>query len=168
MHGRLFLFPATLFLLLCGCVPDRETRSSALPVDAWLPLSISQVAFEVQVVLTPGEQQKGLMYREDLPANAGMLFPYREPRQMSFWMANTPLPLDIGFFDQHGVLLEIQRMVPFDTSSVKSRSYEAQFALEMHSGWFSKAGLLPGAQLDLKQLAEAISQRGGNPAEYGL
>ena len=156
MRSRLFYFlPVILALLLSGCREAKQQVAEAVPFETWLPLRIDDVQLEIQLALSPPEQQKGLMYRESLPADGGMLFPYREPRQMSFWMANTPLPLDIGFFDASGKLLEIRRMVPYDTRSIQSRSWEAQFALEMNFGWFFSKGLLPGAQLDLQTLAEA-------------
>jgi len=168
MPMRLFYFIPIVALLISACSPEKEAPVATATADSWLPLSINGVSLEAQIVITAPEQQRGLMYRESLPPESGMLFPYPVVRQMSFWMANTPLPLDIGFFDSEGVLLEIHRMVPYDTKRTISRSSDVQYALEMSSGWFSGKELFPGVKLDLTSLAEALSKRGVDPAQYGL
>lgn len=156
-----------LLLTLSGC---SETTPPPEPADAttWFPLAVGDVALEAQIALSQGEQQRGLMYRESLGENRGMLFPYPSPRRLSFWMANTSIPLDIGFFAQDGRLLEVHRLHPFDTQPTPSRSDQVQFALEMNQGWFRRMGLRPGATLDLDLLAAAIKRRGVNPADFGL
>jgi uncharacterized membrane protein (UPF0127 family) len=160
--------PLFLMALLCGCGPESGTGTDPLDVDAYLPLKIREIELEAQIVLTQAEQSKGLMYRDTLGENQGMLFPYPSPRRLSFWMANTRIPLDIGFFDETGLLCEVHRMVPFDTTPTQSRGRDLQFALEMNSGWFARNGLFPGARLDMKLLAEAFRQRGQDPAKFGI
>lgn len=160
------LLPA-LLLPFTACRPAAGEPPPLGP-EAWLPLAIGAVRFEAQIVLTPSEQQRGLMHRDSLPENGGMLFPYTQPRQMSFWMANTRIPLDIGFFDGKGMLLEVRRMVPFDTTHTRSRSADVQYALEMNAGWFSRNGIYPGEQLDLAALAGALQRRGAVPQRFGL
>ncbi len=157
-----------LFLVLGGCAPERARPPAPAGPEEWLPLAIGAVRFEAQIALTPAEQQRGLMHRDSLPENGGMLFPYPEPQQMSFWMANTRIPLDIGFFDAGGLLLEVHRMVPYDIQPTRSRGRDLQFALEMPAGWFARNGLYPGQRLDLALLAEALRRRGADPARYGL
>jgi len=161
----LLWFP--LLLTLSGC---SETTPPPEPADAttWLPLAVGDVALEAQIALSQGEQQRGLMYRESLGENRGMLFPYPSPRRLSFWMANTSIPLDIGFFASDGRLLEVHRLHPFDTQPTPSRSDQVQFALEMNQGWFRRMGLRPGVTLDLDLLAAAMKRRGVNPADFGL
>jgi uncharacterized membrane protein (UPF0127 family) len=156
-------------LLLLGACEDGAARGGkpAGP-EEWLPLRIESVNLRAQVALTQPEQQKGLMHRDSLPEDSGMLFPYPSPRRLSFWMANTRIPLDIGFFDAEGVLREVHRLVPFDTRSTPSRSDQIQFALEMEAGWFAANGLFPGARLDRDLLAEALARRGADPARFGL
>jgi uncharacterized protein len=112
--------------------------------------------------------QRGLMERRDLGRDDGMIFIYDRPQQMSFWMRNTPTPLDIGFFDASGTLQEIYPMHPFDERTVSSRSTQLQFALEMNQGWFSANGVKPGAKLDLKALADALKARGFELKQFGL
>ena len=168
MPSRLFYSLPALALVLCGCSPDEPVSDRPVSIDAWLPLAINEVEIEAQIAVTPPEMRKGLMYRESLAENSGMLFAYAAPRQVSFWMANTPLPLDIGFFDGDGVLKEVHRMVPFDTIRTVSRSGEIKYALEMNRGWYSRNSLYPGARLDLGKVASALSRRGMDPQAYGL
>jgi uncharacterized membrane protein (UPF0127 family) len=154
--------------MVSGCNRDSGSASEKLGPDAWLPMKLGKVAFEAQIVLTPEQQRKGLMHRDHLPENGGMLFPYPSPRRMSFWMANTRIPLSIGFFDGTGLLLEIHHMVPFDTNRTVSHGDDMQYALEMNDGWFARNGLYPGQRLDMELLAEALRQRGADPEAFGI
>jgi uncharacterized membrane protein (UPF0127 family) len=86
---------------------------------------------------------------------------------MSFWMRNTTLPLDIGYFDSTGELKEVYPMYPRDERPVASRG-RMQYALEMNQGWFARAGVTTGAKLDQAALAEALRARGLKPAQFGI
>lgn len=165
MQSLRLLSLAFLIVLIAGC---EESIPEPVPADTWLPLKLGQVNIKAQLAITSREQQKGLMYRESLPADSGMLFPYKTPQQLSFWMLNTPLPLDIGFFDGKGVLREVHRLMPFDVTPVRSKYDDLQFALEMEQGWFSANGIKQGQSLDLDTLRKALQQRGATPAQYGL
>ena len=68
-----------------------------------------------------------------------MIFVFPRPQQMSFWMRNTELPLDIGYLDPDGTLREVYPMYPHDEKSVPSVA-RRQIALEMNQGWFARAG----------------------------
>lgn len=97
-----------------------------------------------------------------------MLFPYRYPQRMSFYMRNTPTPLDIGFFDADGVLREVYPLFPYDETSVRSRRDDLRYALEVNQGWFREHGIHPGARMNLGELAAALEARGADPAAFGL
>lgn len=168
-----FAFPFWgLFAVLCltACSPNSDSSDASGPatVDTYLPLRINEVDLRAQIALSMAEQRKGLMHRESLPKDSGMLFPYRKARRLSFWMANTPLALDIGFFNSNGLLREVHRMAPFDTNRTTSTATDLRYALEMPAGWFSENDLYPGARLDLDLLAEALRRRGADPADFGL
>jgi uncharacterized membrane protein (UPF0127 family) len=87
---------------------------------------------------------------------------------MSFWMHDTPTPLDIGFFSRAGELMEIYPMQPFDETPLNTRGHALQFALEMNQGWYAKNEVKTGAKIDLKALAAAIKARGFDPQKFGL
>jgi uncharacterized membrane protein (UPF0127 family) len=114
------------------------------------------------------ELEQGLMYRKSMGEDEGMVFVFPTPRPQSFWMRNTTLPLDIGFFDAAGELKEVYPMYPLDEQAVQSHSRSIQFCLEMNQGWFQRAGVKPGAKLDLKALAAALRARGLKPEAAGL
>ncbi|MGA1205484.1 MAG: DUF192 domain-containing protein [Opitutales bacterium] len=167
MQKGLKFFSLLAILFLCACGPEKS-KTAIVAAEAWLPLQVGNVVIEARLAVTLSEKQKGLMYCRELGPEQGMLFPYESPRRVSFWMANTPLPLDLGLFDAQGILREIHRLVPYDTTTVTSRSEDIQYALEMNSGWFAGKKLYPGIPLDLKTLSLALEARGKNSRQYGL
>ncbi len=155
--------------ILAGCSADGwETAREPAPLEEAQPLRIDGVELHAEIALTPREQRNGLMHRESLPADHGMLFAYRAPERMAFWMKNTLIPLDLGYFSAEGELLQIVRLYPRDQTSRPSESDQVQFALEMNQGWFHAHGLRPGARLETEWLGRALAARGADPAEYGL
>jgi uncharacterized protein len=155
------------FFALSAC--DRSVapaEKSGKTLAEHFDIKIGQSTASLQIAVLPIEQQHGLMHRRDLKPNEGMVFVYRYPQQMSFWMRNTPTPLDIGFFNSEGVLLEVHPLLPFDETPVKSRSEELKYAVELPQGWYAKNEVRPGARLDTKALAEAIKARGFEDKEW--
>lgn len=148
--------------------PKTPAVAAAKSVADYFPIKVGQVVVRMQLAVRPAEMQRGLMERRNLGADDGMIFVYERPQQMSFWMHNTPTPLDIGFFTRDGTLQEVYPLHPFDETSVASRSSELQFALEVNQGWFREKGVKPGAKLDLKALAAALKERGFEPRKFGL
>ena len=156
-------------LSLSGCDKDAAQAASVVqPVSTFFPIKVGDAVVRMQVAVSQTEQQRGLMQRRDLGADDGMLFPYRKPQAMSFWMHNTPTALDIGFFSPEGELREIYPMYSFDETTVKSVGSRLQFALEMNQGWFNQNGVKPGMKLDLAALAAALRERGLDPTKVGL
>lgn len=90
------------------------------------------------------ERAAGLMFRESLGEDEGMLFVMDEPGPAGFWMQNTTIPLSIAFINAVGVILEIHDLQPLDETIVPSRFTTVAYALEMPQGWFLKNGVLPG------------------------
>ena len=154
-----------LFLLLgltaCSAEKANDTSApAALPFSHRFSLDLGNVSPSVQLALSEREKQNGLMHRMRMPADEGMLFVFKQPARQSFWMRNTHIPLDIGYFDAHGVLREIYPMYPLDETPVVSFSKEIVYALEMNQGWFAKNGIGEGMALNLQQILAAIRSRG--------
>ncbi len=122
-------------------------------------LQLGHTSIHVELALTSPEQTRGLMGRTSLPENGGMLFVFDKPDSRSFWMKNTVIPLDIGYFDATGTLLEIYPLFPNNLTSVKSRSNAILYALEMNQDWFEKNKIYPGAKLDTEKLNKLIEAR---------
>lgn len=160
---------AALMLLAAACArPEAAPSAPAKTVDDWFPIRVGGRLVQMQLAIYPGEMERGLMERRHLGADQGMLFVYAAPTEMSFWMRNTPLPLDIGFFDHDGVLREVYPMYPYDETPINSRSDRLQFALEMNQGWYRAHAVGPGARLDLAAVRAALKARGADPTKFGL
>jgi uncharacterized membrane protein (UPF0127 family) len=101
-------------------------------------------AFDVEVADTLPKQRQGLMYREQLDADSGMLFEYDGPLVASIWMKNTPLPLDIIFVRANGRILKIEHNAqPYKLRSVSSEA-PVTAVLELNGGRAEDLGILPG------------------------
>jgi uncharacterized membrane protein (UPF0127 family) len=101
-------------------------------------------AFSVEVVDTPETRSRGLMFRQELADDAGMLFDFEEEREVSFWMMNTFIPLDMIFIGADGVVKTIHvNARPQDPTSIPSQ-VPVQFVLEIPGGRSEEIGLEPG------------------------
>jgi uncharacterized membrane protein (UPF0127 family) len=101
----------------------------------------------VEVADDEAERARGLMDRESLPEDQGMLFVYPSMRQLSFWMKNTRIPLDIAFIDDGLLIVDIQQMEPENEELHTSRQ-PAMYALEMDLGWFEANGVKTGDRVE--------------------
>lgn len=101
-------------------------------------------AFEIEVARTNGQMVQGLMYRQELAADAGMLFVYAAPRMVSMWMKNTILPLDMLFIGRDGRIVRIaERTVPYSTATISSRR-PVRSVLELNGGTAARLGIAVG------------------------
>lgn len=112
-----------------------------LPV---IELSVGQHKIQAEVADTLEAVTRGLMFREQLGTNEGMLFVFPNERRASFWMKNTRLSLSVAYLDRNGKILEIYPLEPFNETSVQSRSKAVLFALEMNRGWFESKNVKIG------------------------
>jgi uncharacterized membrane protein (UPF0127 family) len=91
-------------------------------------------------------RSRGLMYRERLGPNEGMLFLFGTAGEQCMWMRNTLTPLSVAFLADDGSIVNIEDMAPHDERSHCSKQ-PVRYALEMERGWFAKRGLAPGAKI---------------------
>ena len=119
-------FAAILLLTapLAGCAAAGDAPAAAR-ADGLIELSIATASgprtFQVEMARTQAEQARGLMYRTDLAADRGMLFPYDPPQWASFWMKNTLIPLDMIFIRQDGTIARIaENTIPESLEPVES------------------------------------------------
>jgi len=163
----LSILPIAVFALLTACGNHDTKPVAPKSVDDRFTITVGAQSVRMQVAIPPNETQQGLMYRKSMAPDEGMVFLFEHPQQMGFWMRNTEIPLDIGYFDGDGKLKEIYPMYPHDERPVQSLGVR-QFALEMNQGWFRDHGVKVGDTLDLKALAEAVRARGQKPESFGL
>ena len=147
-----------LFLTLAISL-KKEDRLTPVNSQTYFPISIDGHELQLQLALSPSEKKKGLMHRESLAEDHGMLFLFDYPDQVSFWMRNTRIPLDIAYFDASGRLKEVHPLYPFDETSVMSRCREILIAIETNQEWFAQKSIRAGALIDMAALNAALSRR---------
>lgn len=139
-----------LFCLIAAClIPLQGLAIAADPSTSTKPPSFKKIIvgktpLRVEVADTLEKQERGLMFRQSMPENEGMLFVYKEPQEMSFWMRNTFLPLDIVFVGADGIILNIHQARPLDESVLYPSAGSAKYVIETNQGWFSRHGIRPG------------------------
>ena len=110
-------------------------------------LKIANSLLFAEVADTPQTSANGLMFRDSLPEDHGMLFIFDAPETASFWMRNTKIPLSIAYIDSTARILEIKSLKPLDETPVASASGKVAFALEVNEGWFARHGVATGAKI---------------------
>ena len=108
-----------------------------------IPLTIGKHSLRVEVVVSDEDRTRGLMFREKLGKNDGMLFIFEDPGYHSMWMMNTLIPLSVAFLDRDGVILNIEDMEPKTTNS-HAAAGPAIYAVETNKGWFAERKVKPG------------------------
>jgi uncharacterized membrane protein (UPF0127 family) len=91
----------------------------------------------VEIANNPIKRECGLMNRKSMGKNNGMLFKFPYSHQLSFWMKNTYIPLNIAYIDDNGKILQIEEMTPLSTRAIVSNN-EVRYALEVNKGWFKE------------------------------
>ncbi|MEM8622979.1 MAG: DUF192 domain-containing protein [Pseudomonadota bacterium] len=105
------------------------------------------VSYRVEVADEPTEHARGLMFRTEMAADAGMLFLFSQPRQASFWMRNTFIPLDMIFIDEGGTVLNVaENTVPFSEAPQRSDGLAAA-VLEVNAGQAAAHEIGPGTRV---------------------
>jgi len=121
-----------------------ESAQPELPVKT---LRIGSTSVRAEVADNDAQRSAGLMFRESLAADSGMLFVMPSVGPASFWMKNTLIPLSVAFMDENGTILEIHDMQPKSEKIVKSTFSRIAYALEMQQGWFGKKNIWPGERV---------------------
>ena len=129
-------------------IPTPSTAKEQAPHFTKKKIQINKTSLEVEVAETQEQHSYGLMFRNKLPENYGMMFVFESAQPRSFWMKNTFIDLSIGYFDENKVLFQIIDMKATNMMQKEFPSYEssapAQFALEVPKGWFQKNGVKVG------------------------
>lgn len=110
------------------------------------PLTAGMYLIQAEVAQTEAERQQGLMFREHMQANEGMVFLFGQPAGICMWMKNTLIPLSVAFLDKEGTIINIEEMQP-KTLNSHCATKPAYYALEMNAGWFKKHNIKPGMKI---------------------
>ena len=153
--------------LVCCCVlalaflPQARAQTAPLEDLAAFPSGTLTIAdgrkvkhtFTVWLADTPQRKSQGLMFVRSLPATRGMLFVYEQPHDISMWMKNTYIPLDMVFIDASGRILQIvEQTTPHSLDKIRSNA-PARAVLEIGGGEAKRLGLHPGQQVNHPALA---------------
>ena len=130
-----------LSLLLAGTQSETEQM---LPVKR---LTAGMHVITAEIAANDAARTKGLMFRESLEPNHGMLFVFERANVQCFWMKNTKIPLSIAFIKADGIITNISDMAPMTENSHCSTE-PVLYTLEMEEGWFAKHGVSAGKSID--------------------
>ena len=157
-NPKLFLLPFLLIVASCGAAPKAASPTAAPAVSGPRVVLPSGAVYKVELARTPDEQAQGLMFRESLAPNAGMLFLFGDASVRPFWMKNTMIPLDIIWLDAGGKVLFVSENTPpckADPCPSYGPDKPAVNVLELAGGMAKKEGIAVGSVLkvlDVKPL----------------
>ncbi|MBN9886423.1 DUF192 domain-containing protein [Salipiger abyssi] len=122
----------------------------------WLRGDWGNARFRVEVADDAEERARGLMFVEEMPASAGMLFVYPSERATAFWMKNTLIPLDMIFADAQGRVVQVHsRAVPHDTTPIPSGG-PVRYVLEINGGMAERLGIAAGSEMQHPAIADPV------------
>lgn len=164
---------ASLAFALVACTSDTSSAPAKEPASAsaTAPASVPQATkpatsapspmafdtttmtikgheFSVEVAQSDAQSERGLMYRNSMPADHGMLFVMPREDTWSFWMHETRIPLDIIFLDKHGIVIDIQKRAPMDERGM-GPALPALYVIELNQGTADKIGLKRGDTVEI-------------------
>ena len=149
-YGLLF----TCFLVLMRALTSHATAGQDGVVQISTP---NGTTIQAEIADTTEKRAKGLMYRDSLAKDRGMLFTFAEPQLWTFWMKNTRIPLDIMYVRSDGTVVSIRQMRAYDLTAVPSAA-PAKYAIELNNGVASTTGIHEGDKVQIPPDAS-------NPAE---
>ncbi|APV48278.1 hypothetical protein BWI17_00435 [Betaproteobacteria bacterium GR16-43] len=136
---------APLVLSLAFLAPAGAQEKIAAPLKT-IPVKVGAHALKVEVADNDATRSRGLMFRDKMGENDGMLFIFPDLGYHSMWMMNTKIPLSVAFIGQDGKVLNVLDMEP-NTQDTHSAAGPARYAIETNKGWFAKKKIKPGDQV---------------------
>jgi len=144
--GRSIYFHITLLFVLLPTLLGCSNHSPISNKNTY-EIIINDTISHAEVAFTQKDRTIGLMFRDRLDNDHGMLFIYPQEQNLSFWMKNTKIPLSIAFINSNGTITQIEPMAPYSLTSHTSK-VKVKFALEMEEDWFRKNGITVGSKVD--------------------
>jgi uncharacterized protein len=144
---KIIIALAVVLLLLAAAIyflgEKKESGMKVLFMESW-------AEFAVEIADNPLARARGLMWRESLPADSGMLFVFTDEAKRSFWMKNTLIPLDLIFVSASGKIVDIKNnFAPCPGGPCESyvSAAPAKYVLEINAGQTAVKGLKIGEQM---------------------
>lgn len=137
-------FVLLLFLVACSTAP----QTPFVTFDTNPPVN-----FDIEIVSEGEEMQRGLMFRESMPAEHGMLFVFPKTQPLTFWMKNTLIPLDMIFLDENMTVVHIANAIPCkaDPCEHYNSLFPGKYVLEINSGLAAQKNIVVGTKMQLSQ-----------------
>ena len=150
MRGKALLLLLSAVLFAC------PATSSSSPQVIIHPQSGVPIHIAVEVADTQEKRQLGLMYRNELPAFGGMLFIFPQEGPLSFWMKNTPLPLDIIYINADLTIVHIaENTTPYSTATIPSK-HPAKYVLEVNGGFCRQHDIVAKDRVEFSRVASKL------------
>lgn len=148
-YRKILMLLSGLTLFMVMACKDKETQAASATGLERLSITTPEGRrdFSVELAVTPAQMQKGLMNRDSMSADAGMLFYFGNEDERGFYMKNTLIPLDMIFIRKNGIIHSIhENAKPLDETTIFSKGPVAA-VLELNGGMADKLGIKPGQQV---------------------
>ncbi|HRK30864.1 MAG TPA: DUF192 domain-containing protein [Tepidisphaeraceae bacterium] len=142
-------FIALLFAIIPGCKPPSVDEPKLPTVE----MRLGTRTFQLEIAANDADRATGLMNRDSMAVDRGMIFVFADEAPRSFWMKNTRIPLDIVYVNATGEVVDIKQMAPFDLRS-KPSNKPAKYAIELNKGLAAASSLKIGDQLTIPEAAK--------------
>jgi uncharacterized protein len=138
-----------------GQPPQPNTAGQPAPTVS-IDIGTRKLLFHVEVAVTPEQQERGLMYREHLATDSGMLFVAERPRHHTFWMKNTLIPLDMIFIGADQKIVGIVQNAEPQTLTERSVDGLSKYVLEIGGGLSAQLGIHAGQPVELQAVPAGV------------
>ena len=141
------------FLVVAALAAPVAALAQPQPPLPTVQITAGMHVIRAEVAADFGTRMQGLMFRESLAPNSGMLFAFGAVEAHCMWMKNTLIPLSVAFVDERGTIVNIADMQP-QSEQTHCAAKPVPYALEMTKGWFAQRGIKAGMKLGgLEKLA---------------
>jgi uncharacterized protein len=137
--------PILALLLIFAPAGCRHKQDSLLPVTS---MQIGSERFDLEIAISPHDQEVGLMHRDSLDSDHGMIFINSEEKPQTFWNHDVHFPLDLIFLDSSARVVSLKHLDAFSEKNVPSDA-PAQYVIELNAGTVARLGVKVGDRLDL-------------------
>jgi len=155
-RGLVLLGAVALGAAGAACKTDGSRSTPAPPAAAAPTVTIDtggrQLPFRVEVAVTASEHERGLMYRQHMDADAGMLFVFDKPRPQVFWMKNTYIPLDMIFIGADQRIVGVVENAAPETETPRQVDGPSQYVLEIGGGLSGRLGIRSGQLVEFRAI----------------
>lgn len=134
------IFALTSLFLIAACSHDPR-------VDIVSPDGQQRASVEVEIADTNSKRETGLMYRDHLGQDSGMIFVFKQPDHLNFWMKNTEIPLDMIFADANGKVVGVVANAEPYTESLRGVDGDSEYVLEVNGGFAAKHHIEAGDRM---------------------